>query len=53
MLSEGISLKMFSIFKQELGKLDELLTHEVQLEDINKAFEFLKEPKCVKVLIKI
>ncbi|GMJ12219.1 hypothetical protein like AT1G22430 [Hibiscus trionum] len=33
--------------------LDELLTHEVELEDINKAFELLKEPDCVKVLIKI
>ncbi|GMJ12220.1 hypothetical protein like AT1G22430 [Hibiscus trionum] len=33
--------------------LDELLTHEVKLEDINKAFELLKEPDCVKVLVKI
>ncbi|EOY10189.1 Zinc-binding alcohol dehydrogenase family protein, putative [Theobroma cacao] len=33
--------------------LDELLTHEVQLEDINKAFELLKQPDCVKVLVKI
>ncbi|XP_039065566.1 8-hydroxygeraniol oxidoreductase-like [Hibiscus syriacus] len=33
--------------------LDELLTHEVELEDINKAFELLKEPDCVKVLVKI
>uniref|UniRef100_F6GV33 Enoyl reductase (ER) domain-containing protein n=1 Tax=Vitis vinifera TaxID=29760 RepID=F6GV33_VITVI len=34
-------------------QLDELLTHEVQLEDMNKAFELLKQPDCVKVLIKI
>ncbi|CAN4119845.1 unnamed protein product [Withania somnifera] len=33
-------------------KLDELLTHEVSFNDINKAFEYLKEPNCVKVLIK-
>ncbi|PHT35347.1 hypothetical protein CQW23_27147 [Capsicum baccatum] len=32
--------------------LDELLTHEVSFNDINKAVEFLKEPNCVKVLIK-
>ncbi|KAJ9185633.1 hypothetical protein P3X46_005239 [Hevea brasiliensis] len=31
--------------------LDELLTHEVSLEDLNKAFELLKQPDCVKVLI--
>ncbi|CAK7345735.1 unnamed protein product [Dovyalis caffra] len=28
--------------------LDELLTHEVTLEDINKTFELLKQPECVK-----
>ncbi|XP_004251174.2 8-hydroxygeraniol oxidoreductase-like [Solanum lycopersicum] len=33
-------------------KLDELLTHEVSFNDVNKAFEYLKEPNCVKVLIK-
>uniref|UniRef100_A0A5B6Z3S4 Putative 8-hydroxygeraniol oxidoreductase n=1 Tax=Davidia involucrata TaxID=16924 RepID=A0A5B6Z3S4_DAVIN len=33
--------------------LDELLTHEVSLDEINKAFELLKQPDCVKVLIKI
>ncbi|EEF42402.1 Alcohol dehydrogenase, putative [Ricinus communis] len=32
--------------------LDELLTHEVPLEDFNKAFELLKQPDCVKVVIK-
>ncbi|XP_061353361.1 8-hydroxygeraniol oxidoreductase-like [Gastrolobium bilobum] len=32
--------------------LQELFTHEVQLADINKAFELLKEPDCVKVVIK-
>jgi S-(hydroxymethyl)glutathione dehydrogenase/alcohol dehydrogenase len=34
-------------------QLDELLTHEVLLEDIDKAFELLKQPDCVKVLIKL
>nr|XP_009783649.1 PREDICTED: alcohol dehydrogenase-like isoform X2 [Nicotiana sylvestris] len=34
-------------------KLDELLTHEVSLNDINKAFEYLKEPNCVKEMIPI
>ncbi|KAJ7982632.1 Alcohol dehydrogenase-like [Quillaja saponaria] len=33
--------------------LDELLTHEVSLEDINKAIELLKQPDCVKILINI
>ncbi|RVW65806.1 Alcohol dehydrogenase-like 1 [Vitis vinifera] len=41
-----------SSFPQDI-QLDELLTHEVQLEDMNKAFELLKQPDCVKVLIKI
>ncbi|XP_022719888.1 alcohol dehydrogenase-like 5 [Durio zibethinus] len=38
--------------KREI-QLDELLTHEIQLQDANKAFELLKQPDCVKVLIKI
>ncbi|CAN6569803.1 unnamed protein product [Malus baccata var. baccata] len=33
--------------------LDELLTHEVPLIDINQALELLRHPDCVKVLIKI
>ncbi|XP_022853376.1 alcohol dehydrogenase class-3-like [Olea europaea var. sylvestris] len=33
-------------------QLDELLTHEVSLEEINKAWEYLKHPSCVKVVIK-
>ncbi|KAJ1415159.1 hypothetical protein SESBI_18350 [Sesbania bispinosa] len=33
--------------------LQELFTHEVPLEDINKAFELLKQPNCVKVVIKM
>ena len=39
-------------FWQEFD-LDELLTHEVTLQDIEKTFELLKQPDCVKVLIKI
>ncbi|KAK9272938.1 hypothetical protein L1049_003317 [Liquidambar formosana] len=34
-------------------QLDELLTHELPLEDVNRAFDLLKQPDCVKVLIKI
>ncbi|XP_065853926.1 8-hydroxygeraniol oxidoreductase-like [Euphorbia lathyris] len=33
--------------------LDDLLTHEVAFQDMDKAFELLKQPDCVKVLIKI
>ncbi|XVF06835.1 hypothetical protein REPUB_Repub06bG0085200 [Reevesia pubescens] len=33
--------------------LDELLTHGIQLEDVTKVFELLKQPDCVKILIKI
>ncbi|MED6182961.1 hypothetical protein PIB30_033564 [Stylosanthes scabra] len=38
--------------KQEFP-LQELFTHEVQLTDIEQAFELLKQPNCVKVVIKI
>ncbi|GMJ12218.1 PARAQUAT RESISTANT 2, S-NITROSOGLUTATHIONE REDUCTASE, ALCOHOL DEHYDROGENASE 2 [Hibiscus trionum] len=34
-------------------QLDELLTHEIKLEDAYKVFELLKQPDCVKILIKI
>ncbi|KEH27871.1 zinc-binding alcohol dehydrogenase family protein [Medicago truncatula] len=33
--------------------LQELFTHEVPLADINKAFEIMKQPNCVKVVIKM
>ncbi|GAU37933.1 hypothetical protein TSUD_269480 [Trifolium subterraneum] len=33
--------------------LEELFTHEIPLIDINKAFELLKQPDCVKVVIKM
>ncbi|KAL5053928.1 hypothetical protein RYX36_034610 [Vicia faba] len=33
--------------------LEELFTHEISLVDINKSFELLKEPNCVKVVIKM
>ena len=39
------------LFSQEI-QLDELLTHEVLVKDIDKAFEKLKQPDCVKILIK-
>ncbi|MED6182959.1 hypothetical protein PIB30_033563 [Stylosanthes scabra] len=38
--------------KQEFP-LEELFTHEVQLTNIEEAFELLKQPNCVKVVIKI
>ncbi|KAF4380315.1 hypothetical protein F8388_024608 [Cannabis sativa] len=34
-------------------QLDELLTHEVPMADITKAFQLLKHEDCVKVLLKI
>ncbi|CAI0410808.1 unnamed protein product [Linum tenue] len=34
-------------------EIDALLTHEVPLCDINKAFEMMKEPDCIKVVVKI
>ncbi|KAI9081505.1 hypothetical protein K1719_036526 [Acacia pycnantha] len=33
--------------------VDELLTHEILLEDISKAFELMRHPDCVKVLLKM
>ncbi|PWA91359.1 alcohol dehydrogenase 1 [Artemisia annua] len=33
-------------------QLDELLTHEIHLDNIQEAFEILKKPDCVKILIK-
>ncbi|KAL3629100.1 hypothetical protein CASFOL_026322 [Castilleja foliolosa] len=38
---------------KEIQNLDKLLTHQLSLEDINKGFELLKEPQCVKVLISL
>ncbi|KAJ4951572.1 hypothetical protein NE237_028404 [Protea cynaroides] len=34
-------------------QLDALVSHEVQLEDINQAFELLKQPDSLKVIIQI
>ncbi|GMJ12216.1 hypothetical protein like AT1G22440 [Hibiscus trionum] len=34
-------------------QLDELLTHEIKLEDAYEAFELLNQPDCVKIMIKI
>ncbi|KAG4966801.1 hypothetical protein JHK82_032516 [Glycine max] len=39
--------------QKEEFPLQELFTHEVPLTDINKAFELLKKPNCVKVVIKM
>ncbi|XP_051137809.1 8-hydroxygeraniol oxidoreductase-like isoform X2 [Andrographis paniculata] len=32
--------------------LDELITHEIRLDEINKGFEYMKQPNCIKVVIK-
>lgn len=45
-------LTNFITFGQEFH-LDELLTHEISLQDIDKAFEMLKQPDCLKIVIKI
>jgi len=33
--------------------LEELWSHEVPLEDIKNAFVILKEPSCLKIVIKM
>lgn len=38
--------------KKEL-QVEELLTHEITLEDLSKVFELVKQQDCLKVLIKI
>ncbi|XP_062119618.1 CYP enzymes assisting alcohol dehydrogenase-like [Humulus lupulus] len=40
-------------WRNEEFQLDELCTHQVQMTDINKAFQLLEQEDCVKVLIKI
>ncbi|XP_058206456.1 8-hydroxygeraniol oxidoreductase-like [Rhododendron vialii] len=43
------------IFDKCLNKelhLEELLTHEVSLDEINKALKLMKQPDCVKVIVK-
>ncbi|PWA47314.1 alcohol dehydrogenase superfamily, zinc-type [Artemisia annua] len=32
-------------------EMDELLTHEIRLENIHEAFKIMKKPDCVKILI--
>ena len=40
------------LFEQEIN-LGDLITHEVSLAEINKGFmEYMKQPNCVKVIIK-
>ena len=40
------------LFEQEIN-LGDLITHEISLADINKGlFEYMKQPDCVKVIIK-
>ncbi|XP_058085313.1 8-hydroxygeraniol oxidoreductase-like [Magnolia sinica] len=34
-------------------QLDELITHEVRLDDINHAFELMKQPDALKIMIQI
>ncbi|XP_048138337.1 CYP enzymes assisting alcohol dehydrogenase-like [Rhodamnia argentea] len=44
---------LFHKSKTKEIQLDELLTHEIKLEDAPKTLEILKQPNCVKILIKI
>ncbi|XP_052481655.1 8-hydroxygeraniol oxidoreductase isoform X1 [Gossypium raimondii] len=44
---------IYSKCKNREIQLDELLSHEIKLEEVNKVFELLKQPDCVKILIKI
>ncbi|KAK6117490.1 hypothetical protein DH2020_009531 [Rehmannia glutinosa] len=44
-------VKVQSDLPLEIQNLDALLTHQFPLEDINRGFELLKEPHCVKILI--
>ncbi|GFP84915.1 alcohol dehydrogenase class-3 [Phtheirospermum japonicum] len=46
-------VKVQSDLPLEIQNLDKLLTHQLSLEDINRGFELLKEPQCVKVLISL
>lgn len=44
--------KSLLVFEQEINLAD-LITHEVSLADVNKGFlEYMKQPECVKVIIK-
>ncbi|KAI3797913.1 hypothetical protein L1987_33177 [Smallanthus sonchifolius] len=45
LLNEALEASKFEI------QLDELLTHEIQLDNIQEAFEILKKPDCLKILI--
>jgi len=42
----------FLFLWQEI-QLAEMLTHRVDLDDINRAFELLKDADCLKIVIKI
>ncbi|MBA0794118.1 hypothetical protein Gohar_018476 [Gossypium harknessii] len=44
---------IYSKCKNREIQLDELLSHEIKLEEVNKVFELLKQPDCVMILIKI
>ncbi|KAL9420185.1 hypothetical protein AB3S75_037879 [Citrus x aurantiifolia] len=39
--------------KNKQLQVDQLLTHQVMLEDLDEAIKLLKQPDCVKVLITI
>ncbi|KAL3837939.1 hypothetical protein ACJIZ3_022530 [Penstemon smallii] len=52
-VQSDLPLVIHKCINKEIENLDGLLTHQVQLEEITKAFELLKEPQCVKVLINI
>ncbi|PIN23528.1 Alcohol dehydrogenase, class III [Handroanthus impetiginosus] len=52
-VQSDLPLVIEKCINKEIENLDRLSTHQVPLEDINRAFELLKEPQCVKVLINL
>ncbi|KAI4322012.1 hypothetical protein L6164_021738 [Bauhinia variegata] len=47
-----LSILAQKCLKKEIP-FDELFTHQLPLQDINKAFELSKQPDCVKIVIKM
>ncbi|KAG8381687.1 hypothetical protein BUALT_Bualt06G0147400 [Buddleja alternifolia] len=52
-VQSDLPLVIKKCINKEIENLDVLLTHQVQLEDLSRAFQLLKEPQCVKVLINL
>ncbi|KAL0304574.1 UNVERIFIED_CONTAM: CYP enzymes assisting alcohol dehydrogenase [Sesamum radiatum] len=52
-VQSDLPIVIHKCINKEIQNLDSLLTHQVALEDINTAFQLLKEPQCVKVVINL